>query len=538
MTTGIKISRRTLVEFLGGGAAYAAAGPVLATPAPSMQALQPLAPTTADAFALSQGFRYNIIARFGDVINAAGERFGGDPDFTAALPLGKNESLLWVNHETCLPLFGSGWHEGQKRTREQVDLEQLAIGGSILKIRRAHEQAPWQMVPNDPLNRRLSAQTVIPFVSDEPIAGSMTAIGTLGNCCGGVTPWGTVLTCEENYQEYYGEYDAQAALAGKKQRVLNQKGLVSDFAWEAFYDRPPEHYGWVVEVDVHTGKARKHTALGRFAHEGARVVALKDGRVAVYMGDDTADQCLYKFISAAPGSLDRGTLYVADLVQGRWLPLNVHSDPRLKSVFRSQTQLLTYARLAAKIVGGTPLNRPEGIAIHPQTNAVIVSLTMNPKKGDHFGSLLKLNEAGGDHGALSFQTERLLAGGPETGFANPDNLIFDPKGNLWLCCDVSEKQMHKDPYTAFANNSLWYIPMTGDNAGRPVRIANAPTDAELTGISWHPDGKTLLLSVQHPGNSSKSLDKLTSHWPHDGGTIPRGAVVAITGGLLDRLVSA
>ena len=102
------------------------------------------------------------------------------------------------------------------------------------------------------------------------------------------------------------------------------------------------------------------------------------------------------------------------------------------------------------------------------------------------------------------------------------------QGDLWFCCDVSGHSMHKDPYATFANNGLYYLPLSGAKAGKAVRVASAPTAAELTGPSFAPDGRSMFLSVQHPGETSKSLQALTSRWQFDAKLgIPRCAVVVL-----------
>lgn len=529
--------RRKFLEFVGGSAALLGLGAGTAraqasasTPTPTSSAAAP-----QDELTLTKGLAFDIVARYGDKLNPAGETFGFDCDFTAFLPTGDNAAFLWVNHEQPTPLFVSGYDGKGKRTREQMELERLAVGGSILRMNRDTKTGRWALTPNDPQNRRVTAATKIPLVAARPIAGSKVALGTLANCSGGVTPWGTVLTCEENFQDFYGDIDFKRRLG--KGRFARRDELVW-LGWDQFDPLPPEHYGWAVEVDPRTGAAKKLTALGRFCREGAKVVVAKDGRPVVYMGDDTVDQCLFKFIADKPGSLETGTLYVANVQRGVWIPLDVKTNKDLRQAFVDQTELLIFAREAAHMVGGTPLDRPEGIDIHPQTGAVIISLTNNAKAGNLFGSLLKIEEKDRDHLATEFKASVLLAGGPHSGFACPDNLAFDKAGNLWFTSDMSESVMHKGHYASFGNNSLFYVPMTGAEAGTPRKMASAPIDAELTGPSFSPDGRTLFLSVQHPGASSTSLATPTSRWPHDKDGFPRPSVVAIYGSELDRLTTA
>ncbi len=526
------LPRRTFLEFLGIGTAGFILVPGLlsgcrqkpvSAPVEGYR-ISPLLPRSTDALELCEGLKSQVLIRWDDPINAT-ERFGFNNDFTCFIPFDAekpDDGILWVNHEYVDGRFVSGWDRLTPKTRDQVTAEQLAVGGSLLHIRKTGDR--WEVVPNDPLNRRVHGRTEIPFDWSEPILGSDRAIGTLANCSGGLTPWGTILTCEENYDQFYGENNLETGLPVE---------LAGGEGWSQYDPFPPEHYGWVVEVNPKTGEAVKHVALGRCAHECATVVSLADGRVVVYTGDDANDEHLYKFVSSVPGSLREGTLYVANLSAGRWEPL-VHSRPELNGEFRNQTDVLIRARLASKRVGGTPLDRPEDIEIDPVTGHVLVSLTNNLPKGNLFGSILKLIEENGDHRALSFQHETHLTGGEATGFACPDNMAFDPQGNLWFTSDISGTKLNSEPYTAFGNNGLYVVPRKGEQAGQVIQVASAPVEAELTGPWFAPDGRTLFLSVQHPGENSPSAADPSSHWPDGGDAIPRPSVVVISGELLDR----
>lgn len=521
------MNRRDFLEFLGVGTASVLTAGFL--PKNELKTgpafFHTLRPSARDRFELAHGLRYEVLIKWDDPITELA-RFGFNNDYLAFLPLDPNEpndGLLWVNHEYVDPMFVSGFFDKNNtaKSREQVEKEMRAVGGSILRLKKT--DGKWQVIKNDGFNRRLDGFTEIPFHWHEPIAGSTVAVGTLGNCAGGVTPWGTILTCEENYDLFYGERDFTS-----RQRKVNR----SDYAWYRYFDYPPEHYGWVVEVDPRTGEARKHVALGRCAHECATVKALPDGRVVVYTGDDANNQCLYKFIASAPGSLSEGTLYVANTEQGRWISLKYEDQPVLQEHFKNQTEVLIRLREAAALVGGTPLDRPEDIEINPANGDILVTLTNNIPKGNYLGSILKIREKDGRHDALEFTPESFLTGGEETGFACPDNLAFDHLGNLWFTTDISGASTNNPEapeYLPFKNNSLFIVPVEGPHAGEAIRVANAPVNAELTGPFFSPDGKTLFLSVQHPGEYSKSLEDLASHWPDGGDAIPRPAVLAIYG---------
>ena len=532
------IRRRTFLEFLGTGVLSLTVTPTLfagkihrSVPAnKSLPFVKSIKPSKRDELKLAKGLNFHIIARWEDSITPT-ETFGFNNDFTAFIPLDENtsdEGLLWVNHEYVDPLFVSKFDGSAEKTKAQVETEQYNVGGSFIHIKKKRN-GKWEMLKNAPLNRRISGRTSIPFNWKEPIAGKSEAIGTLGNCSGGVTPWGTILTCEENYDQFYGERNHKTG------EIVKGK---FDLGWSKYYEYPPEHYGWVVEVDPKTGNAQKHVALGRCAHECATVKELEDGRLVVYTGDDAINQCLYKFISSKPGSLSEGTLYVANTLFNRWEPLSYEDSPVLQKLFKNQTEVLIRLREAARAIGGTPLDRPEDIEIDPINGNVLVSLTNNTTKNNYYGSILKIKEENNDHAALKFTSEVYLAGGVETGFACPDNMAFDLAGNLWFTSDISGSLMNKEPYEAFKNNGLFFVPREGEQAGQVIQIASAPVDAELTGPWFAPDGKTLFLSVQHPGEYSPSLAQLTSHWPDGGDAMPKPAVIAIQGPLLEEIQGA
>lgn len=495
--------------------------------------LEDLEASDTDDLLLAQGLNYHTIIKWGDKISDI-DTFGFNNDFTCFIPLNKDnpkDGLLWVNHEYINPLYVSDFdyqNSDQKRTKTQIDKEMYNVGGSIVRVKE--ENGKWSIVKNDPHNRRITAKTPIKFNWNYAIKGKTKAIGTLANCSGGITPWNTFLTCEENYDSFYGEtvYDENDTPNHKSSNYYN---------WEEFYNHPPEHYGWVVEVNPKDGTAQKHIALGRFAHECCTLYELKDKRIVAYTGDDSNNEHLYKFISSKSSSLKEGTLYVADTINGKWLALDWESQPVLKNKFKDQTEVLIRAREAAKLLGATELNRPEDIEIDPITGHIFISLTNNKSKNDFHGSILKIEETNNAFDALTFKASTYKAGGEANGFSCPDNLAFDLSGNLWMTSDMSGSWMNKEdkPYIPFKNNSLFVIPRYGKDAGKVIRVASAPKDAELTGPWFSPDGKTLFLSVQHPGEQTKDINKPTSTWPFDGDNIPKPAVVAITGDLIEKM---
>lgn len=529
----LELTRRKFLEFLGGlGVSSSATSFLSAAPkkAPKnghdvITGLE--GPQTEDTLKLAPGFDVYFVATWGDRINLRGDTFGISNDFTGFLPLNaaqKNDGYLLVNHEFPEPLLTSDGLAPKDKTKAHIDSERYSVGCSVVRFTKEAKTKRWGINRTDPKNRRLTAASPIPFSADEKIGGSTKAIGTFANCSGGITPWGTFLTCEENFADYFGP-SSEAIAQGK---------LKLKYGWERFYKMAPEHYGWVVEVNPVTAEEQKLISLGRFAHEGALVVSAKSGTPVVYMGDDAENECVYKFVSSSKTSLVKGTLYVANFDQRRWVPLTM-DDARLKNAFKTQTEVMINARDAARKVGGTPLDRPEGIAQNPLTGDILISLTNNEPRGNLHGSLLTIKEKDADPLALTFDYSTFSAGGTASGFSCPDNICFDAKGGLWMTTDISAKEIRKDHYKAFGNNALFYIPTTGPYAGTPYKIASAPVGAELTGPCVLPDRETLLLSVQHPGEYSPSPKEFSSHWPEGKNATPKSCVIAITGKSLKAL---
>ena len=535
-------SRRDFVKFMGRTALLAATvAPFLKATGTSATELlvlggdkipfKPLLPSYADDLVLPEGFKYDVVLSWGDKLNTT-DTFGFNNDYLAFFPIdgNKHDGVLWVNHEYTSEFFVSQYDKtdtAKTKTKQQVDAEMQSVGGSLVRIRFDKKENKWKPVLGDKYNRRLSALTEIPFAWAEPIAGHTKAIGTLANCAGGVTPWGTVLTAEENYDTFWGEINSNG-----------EATKVGDLKWENFYSHSPWHYGWIVEVEPFTGKAKKLVSMGRFSHECATTDKLPDGRCVAYTGDDHNDECLYKFISDKPNSLETGILYVAKLNAdgtGEWIPLDITKQQVLKDNFKTQTDVLIHCRKAADLVGGTKLDRPEDIEIDPLTGNVLVALTNNKPKGNYHGSILKLTETAGRAG-LTFKHEVFLAGGKEMGFACPDNMAFDKNGNLWFTSDMGGKEITGDEnYKGFGNNSLFYVPFSGADAGKVMRVAAGPVDCELTGPYFSPDHKTLFICVQHPGEYS-TKEKYSSNWPNGGSNTPKPSVVAISGPSLDALM--
>lgn len=513
----MKYDRRDFIKFLGYGGAVLTNGALLSALAGCESRIPAgIAPSFKDELILSPGLKYSFLATWGDAINDK-EVFGYNNDYIDILPLSADDLIMWVNHEYIHPLFVSG----MPRTKENIQKEMGLVGGSLLRVKKV--SGKWTFIPNDKYNRGVRGDTAIPFARGVEVAGSKSALGTLANCAGGKTPWNTFLTCEENYQLFYGERLADGSISK------------SMFQWQDHYSNPPEHYGWVVEVDPKTGSAKKHTNLGRFAHESATCAVAKNKNVVVYTGDDSVNEHLYKFVSDSGENLESGVLYAANIEKGEWLPLDIDLSPSLKKEFKDQLEVMINARKAARTLGATPLDRPEDIEVNPITGDVFVALTNNKSNGNYHGHILKIQESDGDYASKTFASEIFLTGGKKGGFSCPDNMVFDRNGNLWVTTDISGSSLGTEKYRKFGNNGLFVIPANGPRAGEAIQLASAPVDAEFTGPCFSPDQKSLFLSVQHPGERTKDLENPTSVWPT--GKIPKPAVVVIEGEDLDFFTS-
>lgn len=514
---------------------------------------------------------------------AQAERFGYNNDFLAYLPLrwgepSNDHGLLHVNHEyTNATLMFPAGKDGQGLSIEQMRVEQAAQGGSLLEIRRHGDS--WQPVMGSPFARRLTANT--PMKISGPAAGHkrmQTAadpsgeqvLGTFANCSGGVTPWGTVLMAEENIDGYF-HGQTEGAEATNHQRY--DIGRKSYYGWHQIDIRfdvkrtpqEPNRFGWVVEYDPYDPQSVpvKRTALGRFKHESASCTLAPDGRVVVYSGDDDEFEYLYRFVSkgrvnlqdraANRDLLDEGTLSVARFdTDGtlEWLPLRHGKGPLTSAEgFHSQADVLIETRRAADLLGATPMDRPEGIAIHPQSQSVYASLTKNkqrdvvnvanPRLENKSGHIIRFHPPAKDHTATHFRWDLfILAGNPaseqttyspevsERGwFACPDNLTFDPQGRLWVATDGMESAHG-------VADGLYATEVNGAGEALPKAFFRAPVGAESCSPTFTPDGKTMFLSIQHPGEGrGSSYDTPATRWPDfKDGVPPRPTVVAIMKG--------
>ncbi|MFG3454085.1 PhoX family protein [Stutzerimonas stutzeri] len=503
-----------------------------------------------------------------------------------------DHGLLAVNHEyidaPLLHRHGPSVMDGKRSDADEVRKEINAHGVSIVEIRR-NVRGDWAVLPSA-RNRRITGAT--PMQIAGPARGhelmktryspsGTSARGTLNNCSNGYTPWGTYLTCEENWAGYFSTRDAELP------RHLERYGLrsTSRYGWEtiqgdefqrfdatptaedarADYRNEPNTFGWIVEIDPFDPDSTpvKRTALGRFAHEGLVFAPTKPGwPVVCYSGDDSQNEYIYKYVSRdkyrpqrSDGSLlDEGILYVARFNpdgSGDWLPLDIDDAGFQRAcaaaniTFANQGDVLINTRLAADIVGATKMDRPEWGAVHPDTGEVYFTLTnnsarqnsdaANPRGPNPYGHIIRWREAGRNNIGNTFLWDLYLLAGPQTDsrdpkggqlkeeniLASPDGLWFDPEGRLWIQTDMSGSQLSTGP---FGNNQML---VSDPRTGETKRFLVGPRGAEVTGITATPDFRTLFVNIQHPGEGSTPTD-YTSVWPDGPGRRPRSATVIIS----------
>jgi len=616
-----RLSRRAALRGLGGAAAaatladqlVAGAEPALAQVAPvqggpSTLAFRELAQGMAQRDAVAEGYEIQMVIRWGDPVlpeapafdparlTAEGQarQFGYNNDYLDYFPLPRGSrsserGLLCVNHEyTNTNLMFAGIGEGRaargRTTREQAAVEIEAHGMSVVEVRK--EAGTWRAVAGGPLNRRITMNT--PMRLSGPAAGhprlrtnadptGTRVLGTLNNCAGGNTPWGTVITAEENFNGYFG---GAAAETGPEAATYRRYGVAREatYAWGRHFERfnldrepnEPNRFGWIVEFDPYDPNSVpvKRTALGRFKHEGATHAVGADGRVAFYSGDDERFEYLYKFVTARPWNpndaaanrdlLDEGTLFVARFEEAgrmRWLPLVFGEGPlTAANGFNSQADVLIETRRAADLLGATPMDRPEDVETNPMNGRVYVMLTnnsrrtaqqvnpVNPRAANMHGHILEVIPPGAgsdrvDHAAVEARWEIfIMAGKPgvdagaryhratsnDGWFSCPDNIAFDSKGRAWISTDGA-------PENAGIADGIWAADTAGYGRALPRLFYRAPTGAEVCGPRFTPDDRTLFLAIQHPGEDPGStFERPSTRWPDFvEGAPPRPSVIAI-----------
>lgn len=517
------------------------------------------------------------------------QQFGYNNDYIGYLALqpkdGQDDrALLCVNHE--YPSYGlmfPDFKDYSEVTAEQVRISQAASGNSIVEISKRDGQ--WNIEHESVYNRRImSIETEMEMSG--PVAGNQRlrtnadpsgkkVFGTFNNCAGGMTPWGTFLTCEENFNFCFGgELEDNHPEAENYTRYNVPIGRLGWANHDARFDigqEPNEanRFGWVVEIDPldPASKPKKRTALGRFKHEGGENIIASDGRLAIYMGDDQRFEYLYKFVSrdvvvqgnasANKDLLDHGTLYVAKFDDDgtiAWLPLTL-DNPVLSEKFSSQADILIEPRKAADLLQATPMDRPEDVVPNSRTGKVYVMLTNNTKREQAdaanplvknvFGHIIEINEHENNHSATKGTWEVLVQGGdpkipehrakfhPETSengwFGCPDNATVDPSGRLWVSTDQGSKSK-----LSGTNDGLWAVETEGELRGLSKMFFRVPNGGELTGPVFSDDEESLFLAIQHPGeivgkSGVARYQTATTRWPDfDDDIPPRPSVVVVT----------
>ncbi len=524
---------------------------------------------------ISADYRYQVLIPWGTALDRNAADYSGDPDRRAtaseqARQVGighdgmrffpfrgsSTHGLLALNHE-----YGENKHVLGKpapANLEEVRRSQNAHGISVVEIRS--DAGRWELVKGSQYNRRVHVNTPVEFSG--PVAGSglvhagAEAKGTLNNCSNGFTPWGTYLTCEENFNYYFNDPGSDWKATTEQARYgISRNGL--GFGWGNFDDRfslataghptVVNSFGWVVEVDPFApdSKPVKRTALGRFKHEGIAIVEGSGGRIVGYMGDDEANDYIYKFVSdgnwqsmRARGlsPLDHGTLYAARFDEdgsGEWLELSLNNRV-IKDAgrFSSEAELLTYARIAADIAGATPMDRPEWTAVAPNGD-VYCTLTANlvrkvadaanPLAPNPHGHIIRWRDSD-QHTGRDFNWDIFIVAadthgeGDERTFSGPDGLWIDPDGRLFIQTDAGQRK---------GLNNQMLVASTSESGGNPQlrRLFTGVIGDEITGITVTPDRRTMFINIQHPGNGDPTLTNFPA--PQDGVTIPRDCTIVI-----------
>jgi len=463
--------------------------------------------------------------------------------------MSNKKGMLCVNHE-----FGRTSHvlgKSEPENLEDVRIMQNVHGVSVVAV---ETDDGWWDVAESPNSRRITVNTPVEFsgpAADSSLLQNPNGnipLGTVNNCGSGSTPWGTFLTCEENFNGYFG---ANSDFTGTEEQ--DRYGFSSTgfgYGWHVFdkrfdltdpdYVNESNRFGWIVEIDPLDGtkKPVKRTALGRFKHEAIAIAEASTGQIAAYMGDDQRFDYCYKFVSdlawedaieAGLSPLDEGKLYVArfnDDGTGDWLELTI-DNPLLAERFTDQAELLIYARVAADILGATPMDRPEWTTIG-KDGEVYWTLTnnsrriepnaANPEAPNNDGHIIRTT---GDHLSTSFNWEiYILASstrGTEGVFTDPDAAWADPFGRLFIGTDGGQPDGLQDQLVVFDLTS---------ETPEPKRLLTGVSSDEITGFAITPDYRTAFINIQHPGNGNP----LETNFPAktDGYTVPRDCTLVIT----------
>ncbi|HEY9311399.1 MAG TPA: PhoX family phosphatase [Williamsia sp.] len=599
-----------------GGSSTSGTGQTGSAGAPTGMNFEPVAPNIEDALLVPAGYEQAVVIKWGDPVvpgapafdfdnqtaEAQEKQFGFNNDFAGLIPIDGQAGhfYLVVNQEYTTEEFMFKGYMPKEPTEQQARVSMAAHGITVVEVQSESGSGKLTPVVGD-RNRRLTAMS--PFTLTGPAAGSAfvktaadpagtTVLGTIGNCSGGLTPWGTMVSGEENFNNYF--TGAASVTEPVAKARLDRYGFDDEddyHQWGRYESRfdlaqePNEgnRFGYIVEVNPHdpTATPIKHSSMGRLKHEGANIFVTDDGTVVAYTGDDQKFEYIYKFVSdkkIQPGLgaaamqhnmtiLTTGTLYVAQLTgnepdkidgsgklpdsgsfagTGTWFPLLTVTNDGAQSLVdgMSAEEVAVFTRQAADKVNPTKMDRPEDIEAHPTTGKVYCALTNNddrgtdgeaaadepnPRNENKNGQIIEITD---NHAGTDFTWDLLLVCGDPAaadtyygGFDKtqvspiscPDNVAFDPHGNLWVSTDGN----------ALGNNDgLFAVALEGENRGQTKQFLTVPRAAETCGPIIGTD--RVIVCVQHPGEEDEySADKPYSHWPDGGDSQPRPAVVSV-----------
>ncbi len=530
-----------------------------------------------------EGYSWQPVAKWGqplfsdaepiDPQNAVGVAssdrvFGENTDGMEAFVVGGRQ-VIAVNHEYVNTKINLPQNvDGVPTSADDVLTLQNMQGVTVMEV--AEGPDGWDIVVDSDLNRRITHNTPMtlagpaaghPLVQTAADPAGTTALGTMNNCGAGKTPWGTYLTCEENFNGYFGSTDPEFERPEDYARY--GIGLEGRYAYEKYDERfdisqnpnEPRRFGYIVEIDPSDPNSTpiKHTALGRFKHENAATVIAPDGRVVVYMGDDERGEFMYKYVSNGvytPGGptselLDDGQLYVAKFdndLTGKWVALTPEATGM------DEAEIAIFSRVAASKVGATTMDRPEWVAVNPVAAEGYCCLTNNRNRGiksnaggdptpvngpnpraeNNYGQIVRWYPSNDDHGSDTFTWDLyVMAGNPTVHddkyggspninegnlFNSPDGMMFDSTGLLWIQTDGNDS--NADGFAGMGNNQM----LAGDPAtGQIERFLTGPQGSEVTGLTWSADRRTMFVGIQHPD----------APFPDGEGVLPRSTIIAI-----------
>ncbi len=534
----------------------------------------PLAEGNGPTPSISSDYKFEVVIPWGEPLEPFGPDFSYPPtaedqaqqigighDGMTFFPLRYGHNLkssrygmLAINHE-----FGTTPHVLGKllpESLEDVRTMQHAHGVSVVALAKTQRNGNWKQ-QESANSRRIHVNTPVAFSGPAAkskllkTANGNIPLGTVNNCSNGETPWGTYLTCEENFNGYFGASNREnvwTATPEQDRYGFSENGF--GYAWHLFdrrfdlsdqdFQNEENRYGWVVEIDPFdaTQIPVKRTALGRLKHEGVAITVGQDNRIVAYMGDDQRFDYIYKFVSdrdwktmRAEGisPLDEGELYVARFNEdgsGQWLALNIE-NPILAANFDNQEEVLIYARVAADLLQATPMDRPEWTDVAPNgdvyctltnNNRREVADAANPLAPNNDGHIIRWRDSN-NHVGLDFTWNIFLVAeemhGTEQSFSDPDGLMVDQDGRIFIQTDGTQNDG--------LNNQLL---VTDENASTIRRLFTGVTDCEITGITTTPDRRTMFVNIQHPGNGDPSVTNFPA--TQDGVTVPRDCTIAIT----------